>query len=324
MNILVIGGTGFIGTPLVQALAAAGHHITVATRGRTENRLAQCPGVTMVPINRKDICGFQKSFEGETFDAIYDLAAFAPRDVILVADTFPKTVRYILVSTASVYGTTEGLAISEATPVTPLSWHDYGRNKWLTEQEVYRFPQLDPVIVRPCLVYGPYDPHEPRVSHFFVRIYHQVPIIIPGHSDAHNNYLYVGDLARLLCQALSFPSQTVVNAAGGETFTWPDYLATLATVMDKPLPPCHYLGMSLDDLRQWEHCHELPFHHNAFYDFALDIERAAALGWQPQVSLRQGLSDCWRWLQQERHTELEAAAGPLAFDRQLANQLEKK
>lgn len=313
MKILLIGGTGFVGRPLVRMLGLQGHEITVMTRGRTAWH-DESGAVRLLKVNRKDNVRFAKSFAQESFDAIYDLAAYTPRDIITVGDTFTRPTRYIFVSSAAVYGTTNSRSIDENTPHAPLDWHDYGRNKWLAEQEIRRFRQLDTVIVRPGVVYGPNDPHEPRASYFFRKLYLGLPIAIPGRDDVANNYIYVDDLAELLCGCLTMPPGTIINA-GGEMFTWPQYLDDLSHIMARR-SPCVYLGMSLAEFRHWTLCQELAFHHNAFHDFVLDTARAQHFGWRPRHSLQQGLQATWQWLQWQRTQKLEC--DEVARERELA------
>jgi len=65
-HLLITGGTGFIGQRLVQALVAAGHHVTVLTRNlRTADRLAD-------PVRR--ITSLDQIHAADRFDAVINLA----------------------------------------------------------------------------------------------------------------------------------------------------------------------------------------------------------------------------------------------------------
>jgi nucleoside-diphosphate-sugar epimerase len=224
--------------------------------------------------------------------------------------------KYFFISTAAVYGTGEAAEISENVLPAPISWHEYGRNKLLAEQELGRFPHLSWIIVRPCVVYGPGDSHEPRASYFFQRIFHQVPLLIPGSSEVRNNDIYVADLAALLMSCLNISEKTVLNAAG-IPFTWPEYLQTLAEVLRKPLPPCRFLGMSLLEFRQWKYCKKLQFYHNAFYEFVLKTDAAQALGWLPQYSLKLGLTATWEWLWENRRALFDQPQDRFEWEKKL-------
>ena len=77
MRVLVIGGTGFIGAPVVGRLVERGHHVTVVHRGEHEP-----PGPAAVPHIHAD--------RSQLLDRITKLRAHAP-DVVL--DMTPMTQR---------------------------------------------------------------------------------------------------------------------------------------------------------------------------------------------------------------------------------------
>lgn len=321
MRILVIGGSGFIGIPLVKKLSAAGYEVVVAARGKKKFPVLN-DNISFVPINRKDGQKFSRIFSRQRFAAIYDLMAFAPRDVMNIAATFPYSLRYIMVSSIAVYGIPHTVTpLREDAPKTPIEWHDYGRNKLLTEQETENNSTFHWCIVRPATVYGPQDPHEPRASHFFYRIFQQIPLLIPGYPNVHNNYIYVDDLADLLFACLNAPATSILNV-GGPSFTWIQYLQTLAKIMNSRLPPCKFLQLSLEQFRHWQHCKKLQFHHNAFYDLVLDSTRAQQLGWYPRHSLAQGLKKTWQWLRDSRLSKLVDKQPDLQWERELWSLME--
>ena len=72
MNVVVIGGTGFIGRALCEALSRKGHRVTVLTRkGRTASRLFGS-SVTAVEWNGHDPGVWEETLEGT--DAVINLA----------------------------------------------------------------------------------------------------------------------------------------------------------------------------------------------------------------------------------------------------------
>src|SRR6185436_15912999 len=81
MNILIFGGTGYIGPHLVRHAVSRGHHVTIFSRGRRDGDLPA--GVERLVgdrlINDTIPKGDLKSLEGRRFDAVIDDPATDPR-----------------------------------------------------------------------------------------------------------------------------------------------------------------------------------------------------------------------------------------------------
>ena len=98
MNVLVLGGTGFIGPPMVEYLLARGHKVTLFNRGQTNTDLF--PGVERLVGDRNDNL---EALEGREWDVVFDNHATLPRWVRQTAELLKGSVgRYIHVSTISV------------------------------------------------------------------------------------------------------------------------------------------------------------------------------------------------------------------------------
>src|ERR1041384_7025350 len=70
LDILVLGGTGFIGPPLVRHAVARGHRVTIFTRGRRDGDLPS--SVTRLVGDRNGQLG---ALEGKKWDAVIDDSA---------------------------------------------------------------------------------------------------------------------------------------------------------------------------------------------------------------------------------------------------------
>ena len=99
MKILVMGGTRFVGKPLVARLQAQGHALTLFTRGKNP-----------VPAGVEHLCGDRSSDEGlsalqgRSFDVIVDSSGRKQEDSSrVVAITGAPSHRFVYVSSAGVY-----------------------------------------------------------------------------------------------------------------------------------------------------------------------------------------------------------------------------
>nr|WP_153735566.1 NAD-dependent epimerase/dehydratase family protein [Aquibacillus halophilus] len=99
---MVLGGTRFFGTFLVQALLEKGFEVTVATRGLTKDSFGD--SVKRVTCDRFDGDSLKDTFKDTKWDIIYDQICFSAKDAKIAIHAFKdKTDRYIITSSLSVY-----------------------------------------------------------------------------------------------------------------------------------------------------------------------------------------------------------------------------
>lgn len=100
MNVLVFGGTRFMGTHLVKELISKGHHVTIATRGILPDAFGS--QVTRIVVDRTNPKSLQDNVPDVLYDVVFDDIAYCSNDVKYLLDTV-KCKRYVQVSTMSVY-----------------------------------------------------------------------------------------------------------------------------------------------------------------------------------------------------------------------------
>ena len=102
MNILIIGGTGYMGKFVVQRLLDRGDRVTVFSRG--SSRPDWWDRIEHIQGDRDDRPAFMSKLKGKSFDAVIDSQAYRKEDVESAVETFRGNIgRYLLVSTGSVY-----------------------------------------------------------------------------------------------------------------------------------------------------------------------------------------------------------------------------
>lgn len=172
MNVLVTGGSGFVGSTLVREMTAAGHHVRVATRDLRERGV---PYVTQVRVeNISESTDWSEALDG--IDAVVHLAARA--HVLREREADPKAAfmltnyggtrrladacrgrvgRFVFMSTIAVHGSQGGDSVvrSEGSAIAPDT--PYGRSKARAEDHLAELRErgdLDSVSLRPPLTYG--------------------------------------------------------------------------------------------------------------------------------------------------------------------------
>jgi nucleoside-diphosphate-sugar epimerase len=170
MKILITGGCGYVGTPLVLRLLELGHIVHVVDLQWFGNRLPSHPGLQIL---RDDIRN-ASSWDLRGIEAILHLANVANDpcaeldsklnwEVNALATMFlvERAIRdgvphFIFASSGSVYGVKEEPEVTEDLPLVPIS--DYNKTKMISERVLLSYAdQIRAVIVRPATVCG-YSP----------------------------------------------------------------------------------------------------------------------------------------------------------------------
>jgi UDP-glucose 4-epimerase len=224
MNVLVTGGAGFIGSHLVETLLARGERVRVLdnlSSGRRANLPAA--GVEFIEGDIRDTAAVATAVQG--VDAIVHLAAVASVQAsvddplgthatnlvgtlnVLEAARHQGVGRIVYASSAAVYGDTAALPVAEDSRLAPLS--PYAADKLAGEHylEFYgRKYGLRGTAFRFFNIYGPrQDPSSPYsgvISIFADRLRAGTPVTIFGDGRQTRDFVYVGDLARVLGSAL--------------------------------------------------------------------------------------------------------------------------
>jgi nucleoside-diphosphate-sugar epimerase len=101
-NILVIGGTRFIGRLLVQRLLHAGHRVTIATRGYVPDPFGS--RIQRIRADRRNELAMRAVAKAGPFDIVYDQMCYSPLDAAIAVRTFAGQVgRYVMTSTVDAY-----------------------------------------------------------------------------------------------------------------------------------------------------------------------------------------------------------------------------
>jgi 2'-hydroxyisoflavone reductase len=191
-RLLILGGSGFIGPPMVRYAVERGHEVTIFTRGRSDVEL---PDVERLVGDRS---GDLNALRGRTWDVVLDNNARDYRWVKLTTKLLKDAAeQYIFVSSISAYDGEAiafeyfdepwtGPQISVDSPLVPRPADfkdgqeaEYGLTKALGEELAQAaFPGRN-TIVRPGYIVGPGDPTD-RFTYWPVRIDRGEEVLAPG------------------------------------------------------------------------------------------------------------------------------------------------
>ncbi len=220
LDILILGGTGFIGPHLVRYAVSRGHRITIFTRGRHTADLPE--SVIHLEGDRN---GQLESLRGKRWDAVVDDSATNPKWVHDSAELLRDSVgRYLFTSSTGVYYPYLHRGIDESGPV-PLVAADpkdgsatFGVAKALCEQETRRVFGERAIIVRPTYIVGPGDTTD-RFPYWPVRLARGGEVLAPGRKDDPAQFIDVRDLAEFMVHLLEGQRSGAYNVAGPRSAT---------------------------------------------------------------------------------------------------------
>lgn len=223
LDILVLGGTGFIGPHEINYARSRGHNITMFNRGKTAPDMF--PDVEALIGDRNDQL---ESLKGRDWDAVIDNSGFFPRHARLSAELLHGHVgQYMFVSSISAYA--ESLTVDDDEfsaaygvmdgPVDESEYiygPNYGPRKALCEQEITKVFGDKAINVRPGIITGTGDPTE-RLRHWLRRLQAGNEILVPGQDDLPVQYIDAADMCAWMIRMLEDGSGSgPYNAVGAE------------------------------------------------------------------------------------------------------------
>ena len=219
LNILVLGGTGFIGPHMVREALRRGHSVTLFNRGRTNNTLF--PDLETIKGDRDN------GLDGLTdrqWDVVIDNSGYVPRHVRDSARLLaPNVSHYLFVSTVSVYAGFAGdsdengpLATIADESVEEVTGETYGALKVLCETAVRQEVGADrSTVLRPTYICGPGD-HTDRFTWWPIRTSRGGEMIWPGQPGDAIQIIDVRDFANFAVDCVERKTTGTFNTATPE------------------------------------------------------------------------------------------------------------
>ena len=148
--------------------------------------------------------------------------------------------------------------------------------------------ELDAISLMPTNLYGPHDNYDPMSSHVMaalIRKAHEAKVsdarhmVVWGSGTPRREFLHVDDLADAAVVALTqYTGEDHLNVGCGEDVEIRQLAATI----------CRVIGFEGELVFDTSKPDGMPRK-------LLDVTRVTELGWQPRVSLEEGIADAYRW-----------------------------
>jgi len=316
MNILILGGAGFLGNNLVRyCLTKKRHSIVVvdSLEKRLKSSLSSLkpilPKITFIKGDIRDLrlmkrvvkntdrifnCAAQTSHPLSLRDPLWDVSinCHGHLTVLEALRMVNKKAVIIYTSSSTVVGESLGKVVDETRAEYPLDI--YSANKTVVEKyyRIYnRVYGLKTASIRFANLYGPYGKGHPEfgfVNFFIHRAYHDQEITIFGDGKQHRNIMYVEDAADLLYKAAQTP-RLIGNVYFGvhrEHYS----VLTIAKKIISVFKRGKIKKVPWPDLRARIEIKDVIIAGDKLYK---------ALKWEPRYNLRQGLLKTKRILQKQ-------------------------
>lgn len=296
MRILITGGAGFLGSALANHLVNLGHHVRVI-----DDLSAGDPAVLdeRVLFTRGDVRDIPKLWTVlRDIDVVYHLAArvSVPESILypveynavntggtvslMTAMRDAGVGRVVLASSATIYGEQPGQPTRET--AEPFPPNPYAVSKLAAEHYVRAIGGLyniETVILRIFNAYGPGQAtppaHAPVIPKFVKRALSGESAVIWGDGEQTRDFIYVDDVTRALAAAgeAAVADGTIINVGCGQETSINELIQRIAEAANVEIRPLYNKTRSGGVRRS-----------------VADITRARELlGWEPQVSLDEGL-----------------------------------
>ena len=276
-----MGGTRFIGKPLVKQLLSKGYNLTLFTRGKQ-------PVPTSVEHvkgdrkNRQDL----RALSGKSFDVIIDTSGRTLKDTKdLIEITGHPKFRFLYISSSGIYHKSEVLPIAENAEIDNQSRH-IGKahtEDWLANESIPF------TVFRPTYIYGPGN-YNPIERWFFDRIVNNKAIPIPGEGNIVTQLGHVSDLADAMVLSLGSlkAKDKIYNCSGKKGVTFKGLISMAAIAcgrdpLDVRLAP---FDLSKVDPKGRK---AFPLRLEHFYTDISNLQND--LNWEPKFDLQKGLED---------------------------------
>lgn len=312
-RVLVTGGAGFIGSHTMEALLKQGHEVACldsfdpfyprACKERNLGEVGSATGLQTIEGDIRDETLVASVFESFKPEAVIHLAAragvrpsivdpvgYANVNIVGTLNLLQAAARggvrkFVFASSSSVYGAAATVPFSEEQDITrPVS--PYAASKAAAEVLCYTMHhlyQLPVVSLRFFTVFGPRQRPDLAINKFVRLMLAGEPLPVFGDGSSSRDYTFVSDIVRGILGALEADlDYEIINLGNSAPLTLADLIGELERV----------LGRRAQIERLPNQPGDVP------RTFASIAKAQHLLGWQPQVSLHDGLVQFVEWAQQ--------------------------
>jgi UDP-glucose 4-epimerase len=298
LKILIIGGSGFIGSALVKRLIKDGLDLSAYSRGlglMAEYKNNWISGDILDEISLKKAlvgvdlvihCAHSSSNNPNHLNDFSGMHNIEGMMTLLKAMRHSRVKRLVFLSSGgTVYGNNEEFKVKESSRLEPISF--YGVQK-VTIENLLRVSKVDwglnYIIIRPSNPFG--EGQDGRGSQGLIGVILRNVIekkltTIFGDGEIIRDYIYINDFVDFVVKVLNFSDSGVYNCGSGVGLSVNEVISKVEDVVGKKIPLQH-----------------MPARQNDVGRIVLDCKKAkSAFNWNSTTSIEAGIKDHYVWMQ---------------------------
>lgn len=301
-KVLITGGTGLIGRPLTEMMVQAGAEVTVVSLDDPKRAM---PGVKFVPADLRQFDACLEACAGQ--EIVFNLVgvkgspamtAKKPASFFVPTITFSVNMmeaarragvdRYLFTSSIGVYQPAEVFheeSVWSTFPSENDRFAGWAKRMGELQAQAYEIQYgWDKIsIVRPANVYGPYDNFDPANAMVIPSLIHRAvsgerPLTVWGDGTPVRDFIHARDVARGMAHVVEQGYNQPVNLGSGEGVSIRAIAETVADLVPGECEIAWDISKPAGDAKR-----------------LMDTARARSLGFEPQVSLRDGIQETLSW-----------------------------
>lgn len=224
MNILLIGGSRFVGPHIIRRLIAHGHTVTVLNRGTIIEQYQA--DLTFIKADRNK--GF--AFLHDTYDVVIDTCAYTGEQT-QQALTDLRFNYFVHFSTVAVYQESQQFPLTEESQIGDWPvWGEYNLGKVACEQ-VLANSGVRYSMIRPVYILGQNN-YCNREQFIYEHLRNGTPLQLPGNGQAINQFVFADEVAEAIVLLAEQQPIGAFNCAGDDYITLTGLVELMASIAD--------------------------------------------------------------------------------------------